>query len=42
MTRPGNQYKIMIKFTQPGVFMYHCHNLEHEETGMMGQIQVVP
>ncbi|MCT3598861.1 hypothetical protein EFS11_09950 [Levilactobacillus brevis] len=20
----------------------HCHNLEHEETGMMGQIQVVP
>ncbi|WP_415592517.1 MULTISPECIES: multicopper oxidase domain-containing protein [Lactobacillaceae] len=22
--------------------MNHCHNLEHEETGMMGQIQVVP
>jgi len=42
MTRPGNQYKILIKFTQTGVFMYHCHNLEHEEAGMMGQIRVVP
>ncbi|WP_375153244.1 multicopper oxidase domain-containing protein [Streptococcus iniae] len=20
--------------------MYHCHNLEHEEAGMMGQIKV--
>lgn len=38
----GEEVKIKIRFTQPGVFMYHCHILEHEENGMMGQIKVNP
>ncbi|AHM58090.1 multicopper oxidase Mco (plasmid) [Peptoclostridium acidaminophilum DSM 3953] len=38
----GEEVRIKIRFTQPGVFMYHCHILEHEENGMMGQIKVIP
>jgi blue copper oxidase len=33
--------KLLIKFTKPATrehpFMYHCHILEHEDAGMMGQ-----
>ena len=32
-----------IAFTQPeiiGRFMYHCHVFEHEDGGMMAQIEV--
>ncbi len=25
-----------------GIFLYHCHILEHEDRGMMGAIRVVP
>jgi FtsP/CotA-like multicopper oxidase with cupredoxin domain len=25
-----------------GIYVYHCHVLEHEEGGMMGIIQVLP
>jgi len=25
-----------------GIYMYHCHLLEHEDAGMMGQFEVVP
>lgn len=32
--------RIIAKFTEPGVFMYHCHILEHEDAGMMGQFEV--
>ncbi|RLB64465.1 MAG: hypothetical protein DRH08_09580, partial [Deltaproteobacteria bacterium] len=24
-----------------GVYMYHCHLLEHEDDGMMGQFEVI-
>lgn len=38
---PGEKVKIIIPFNAyTGKFMYHCHNLEHEDTGMMGQFQV--
>jgi FtsP/CotA-like multicopper oxidase with cupredoxin domain len=37
---PGDSYKISFKFEKKGLYMYHCHNLEHEENGMMGQILV--
>src|SRR5699024_5768051 len=37
---PGDKAKIAVKFEKPGVYMYHCHILEHEENGMMGQIKV--
>ena len=33
-----------MKFDQPATdafpFMYHCHVLEHEDAGMMGQFTV--
>jgi FtsP/CotA-like multicopper oxidase with cupredoxin domain len=33
--------KLLVKFTKPATrehpFMYHCHVLEHEDAGMMGQ-----
>lgn len=38
--RPGQKAKIAVKFTQKGIYMYHCHILEHEDNGMMGQIKV--
>lgn len=37
---PGDKAKIAVKFEEKGVFMYHCHILEHEDNGMMGQIKV--
>ncbi|GBD91074.1 multicopper oxidase mco [bacterium BMS3Abin04] len=33
---PGMKVKILISFKDfPGLFLYHCHNLEHEDMGMM-------
>src|SRR5699024_1608951 len=34
---PGEDVKLIATFKQKGVFMYHCHILEHEDAGMMGQ-----
>ena len=36
----GETVRIIVKFNFKGVFMYHCHILEHEEAGMMGQLEV--
>jgi FtsP/CotA-like multicopper oxidase with cupredoxin domain len=33
---PGERIKILVRFADyPGLFLYHCHNLEHEDMGMM-------
>lgn len=33
---PGERVKILVKFTDyTGLYLYHCHNLEHEDMGMM-------
>ncbi len=32
---PGEQVRVLVTPTEPGLFMYHCHNLEHEDGGMM-------
>ena len=32
---PGERVRILVAPTEPGLFMYHCHNLEHEDGGMM-------
>ncbi|NGP44192.1 multicopper oxidase domain-containing protein [Bacillaceae bacterium SIJ1] len=37
---PGDRAKIAVKFAEEGIYMYHCHILEHEDNGMMGQIKV--
>ncbi len=37
--------KVRMDFRDPnivGTFVYHCHILQHEDAGMMGQIQVLP
>lgn len=36
--------ELLVRFTQPSgrsPFMYHCHILEHEDAGMMGQFTTV-
>ncbi|MDP2412732.1 multicopper oxidase family protein [Daejeonella sp.] len=38
---PGEIVKILIPFsTLTGVFVFHCHNLEHEDDGMMLQYKL--
>lgn len=37
---PGDRAELAVKFVTPGVYMYHCHILEHEDNGMMGQVLV--
>lgn len=32
---PGERVRLAVAPTEPGMFMYHCHNLEHEDGGMM-------
>jgi FtsP/CotA-like multicopper oxidase with cupredoxin domain len=32
--------RIKVRHSSPGVRMYHCHILEHEDAGMMGQLDV--
>lgn len=36
----GERVKTIARFQYPGLFMYHCHILEHEDNGMMGQFKV--
>ncbi|MEU9480705.1 multicopper oxidase family protein [Streptomyces sp. NPDC048191] len=38
---PGETARIKVTFTDyEGLFMYHCHMLEHQMMGMMGQMQI--
>lgn len=32
--------RIVARFDQPGMWMYHCHILEHVARGMMGEVHV--
>ncbi len=33
---PDERIRILVRFGDyPGLFLYHCHNLEHEDMGMM-------
>ena len=36
----GETVKVVTRFLYKGIFMYHCHILEHEDNGMMGQFKV--
>ena len=36
----GDTVRLLTRQDLPGVRMYHCHILEHEDLGMMGQIDV--
>jgi len=37
------ELKLAVKFgDRPGMWMYHCHILDHAESGMMGHLHVEP
>lgn len=38
--RPGETVRLRVEFPLLGVFMYHCHIIEHEDAGMMAQIEI--
>ncbi len=38
----GEEVVIKVHFQHEGLYMYHCHMLEHEDYGMMGQFMVSP
>ena len=43
LVKPWSSYSVVTKFTDnTGVYVFHCHNLEHEDHAMMGQFQVMP
>lgn len=36
LVMPGERVRVLMRFEHfPGLFLYHCHNLEHEDMGMM-------
>jgi FtsP/CotA-like multicopper oxidase with cupredoxin domain len=42
LVMPGERVKVLVRFTDyRGVYLYHCHNLEHEDMGMMRNYRVV-
>ncbi|GAA1057095.1 multicopper oxidase [Agromyces luteolus] len=45
LVRPGSRYELILRFedfADPATpYMYHCHLLQHEDQGMMGQFVVV-
>lgn len=39
---PGMKAKVIMQFKDfKGLFVYHCHNLEHEDMGMMRNFKIV-
>lgn len=39
---PDMRVKVVLRFEDyTGIFLYHCHNLEHEDMGMMRNYEVV-
>jgi FtsP/CotA-like multicopper oxidase with cupredoxin domain len=40
LVRTGETVDILLDVTNPGVWMAHCHNAEHHESGMMFTFQV--
>jgi len=41
LVMPGERVRILMQFKDfSGLYLYHCHNLEHEDMGMMRNYQV--
>jgi blue copper oxidase len=41
LVMPGERVRVIIPFeNNTGKFVFHCHNLEHEDDGMMLQYQL--
>jgi FtsP/CotA-like multicopper oxidase with cupredoxin domain len=42
LVMPGERVKVIMKFDAPkGLYVFHCHNLEHEDAGMMANFQII-
>jgi blue copper oxidase len=42
LVNPFETVRTLVKFTEyKGIFLYHCHNLEHEDDGMMLNFKIV-
>lgn len=43
LVNPSETVRVLTRFdTHSGVFVHHCHNLEHEDSGMMQNFEVLP
>lgn len=43
MVGPDETVRVIAQFTDDhGLSMVHCHNIEHEDAGMMSSFEVVP
>ena len=43
LVMPGESVKVQVHFSNfPGLYLYHCHILEHEDMGMMRNFRVLP
>jgi FtsP/CotA-like multicopper oxidase with cupredoxin domain len=41
LVRPGERVRLLVKFNSyQGMYMYHCHILDHEDMGMMRNLMV--
>ncbi|MEO6362514.1 MAG: multicopper oxidase domain-containing protein [Caldimonas sp.] len=41
LVMPGERVRILLRFEDhPGLFLYHCHMLEHEDAGLMRNYRV--
>ena len=41
LVTPGERVKVLLKFEDfTGLYLYHCHNLEHEDMGMMRNYRI--
>jgi FtsP/CotA-like multicopper oxidase with cupredoxin domain len=42
LVMPFERVRILVRFSSyPGLYLYHCHNLEHEDMGMMRNYRIV-
>ena len=41
LVMPGEKVQVLVRFENyAGTYLYHCHNLEHEDTGMMRNYKI--
>lgn len=42
LVMPNERVQVVMKFTsEKGLYVFHCHNLEHEDNGMMANFEVI-
>jgi plastocyanin len=39
---PGTADSVLVNLTQPGIFLFHCHVVQHADAGMIGILIVEP